>query len=122
MRKTKGKSIEKILESLNPEKRELTEALRSIVKQVLPEVEETVKWGNITYLLGGENLAWIIVYGDHVDLGFFRGTELNSKLLEGTGKNLRHIKMRNIVEINQAEISRLLEKAAELEKTQEQPL
>jgi hypothetical protein len=44
---------------------------------------------------------------------------LNSKLLEGTGKNMRHIKMRRITDINQAEITRLLEKAAELEQTQE---
>ena len=122
MRNTKGANVEKILESLSPEKKELTEQLRSIVKKVLPEIEETVKWGNITYLLNGENLAWIIVYDEHVDLGFFRGTELNSKLLEGTGKNLRHIKIKNKNELNEAEITRLLEKAAELEKTQEPEL
>ena len=55
---------------------------------------ETVKWGNITYLLDDRKIAWILFYRDHVDLGFFAGAKLHSKLLEGTGKGLRHVKIR----------------------------
>jgi hypothetical protein len=119
MGKKKEPGVEGVLARLDPERRGLVDALRSIVKQTVPEVKETVKWGNITYMFCGENLAWIVIYSDHVDLGFFRGTELNSKMLEGTGKNMRHIKMRTITDINQAGITMLLEKSAELEKTQE---
>ena len=75
--------------------------------------------GHITYLLGDENLAWTIIYKDHVDFGFFRGAELDAKVLEGTGKGLRHIKIRDKNSINETEITKLLKEAAELEKKQE---
>ena len=116
MRKLKGKTVEEIVGSLEPEQEEIVAKLRSIVKRVFPEIVETVKWGNITCLMDGENLAWIIIYKDHVDFGFFKGAELKSNLLEGTGKGLRHIKIRSSNEIDEKELIALLKKAAELEK------
>jgi hypothetical protein len=50
-----------------------------------------------------------------VDFGFFRGAELSSKLLEGTGKGLRHIKIRSQKGVDLVELTRLLEDAAKLE-------
>ena len=47
------------------------------------------------------------------DFGFFRGGKLDSSQLEGTGKALRHIKIRSAGEVDEAEIKRLLKKAAE---------
>lgn len=103
------------MDKLSPAQKEITQELRSLVKKALPEIEETVKWGNITYILKSKNLAWIILYDDYLDFGFFRGAELSSKLLEGTGKGLRHIKIKEIKDINEAEIERLLLDAAKLE-------
>ena len=115
MRKYKGASGEEIVGSLDEETGALIGKLRSLAKKSLPDIVETVKWGNITYLFGGKNLAWIIIYKDHVDFCFFRGAELNSPLLEGTGKGLRHIKIKNKNDVDEAEIARLMKKAAELE-------
>jgi hypothetical protein len=115
LRDQKEKTVEGILSNLGPQQKDITEKLRNISKKTQPQSEETVKWGNITYLLNGENLAWIAFYKDHVDFGFFRGAELHSKLLEGTGKGLRRIKIREIKDIDEAEISRLLKDAARLE-------
>ncbi len=105
-RKYKGTSVEEIVSGLDEETAALIGKLRSLAKKTLPDVVETVKWGNITYLLGGKNLAWIIIYKDHVDFGFFRGAELDSPLLEGTGKGLRHIKIKNKSDIDEAEIAK----------------
>jgi hypothetical protein len=115
MREQKGKTVESILGNLEPQQKGVAETLRSIVKKTLPQSEEIVKWGNITYVIKGKNLAWIMLYKDHADFGFFRGTELSSKLLEGTGKSLRHIKIQEIKDVNEAEIARLLKDAAKLE-------
>ena len=117
MRKFKGKTVGEIVGSLDQEQKEIVAKLRSLVKRVFPEIVETVKWGNITYLMGGENLAWIIIYRDHVDFGFFRGAELESKLLEGTGKGLRHIKIRSSNEIDEKEVVGILKRAVGLEKS-----
>ena len=111
---TKGKSVEAILEELDPKKRAVAERLRSLVKETLPGIVETVKWGNMTYVLNGENLTWIIAYRDHLDLGFFMGARLKSQRLEGTGKGLRHVKVRTLADIDRGEFARLLKDAAKL--------
>jgi len=112
--KTKGESVELILKSLDPQRKGIAERLRSLVKKTLPDSVETVKWGNITYLLNGKNLAWILFYRDHVDFGFFMGAKLNSELLVGTGKGLRHIKVRSQSDIKESEFARLLKDASRL--------
>ena len=117
MRKYKGKTVEEIVDSLEAEQKEIVAKLRSLVKRVFPEIVETVKWGNITFLMGEENLAWIIIYRDHVDFGLFRGAELESKLLEGTGKSLRHIKIKSSNEIDENELAGLLKTVVGLEKS-----
>ena len=114
MRNSKGKSLEEILEKLMPKQKETVEKLRSLTKTALPNVVETVKWGNITYLFGENNLSWILIYGDHVDYGFFRGAELDSQSLEGTGKGLRHIRINNEKSLNEEELLRLIKEAAKL--------
>lgn len=115
MRQQKASTTEEILSKLENQNRNIVEKLQILVKKTIPEAVETVKWGNITYLLHDRNLAWIIIYADHVDFGFFRGAELKSKLLEGTGKGLRHIKISQLEDIEEAEITRLLKDAVRLE-------
>ena len=116
MNYVKGKTLEEITAKLDAKQKKIAENLRSLVRETLAEALETVKWGNITYLYDGQDLAWIIFYEDHVDFGFFRGAELQSELLEGTGKNLRHIKIPNGGEVPTGEIGRLLIEATKLEK------
>jgi hypothetical protein len=110
----KAKSVEGIMEALDPQKRKIAERLRGLVKDTLPDAVETVKWGNVTYLSNGKNLSWLIVYKDHVDLGFFLGAKLSSKLLEGSGKGLRHIKVGTLADIDDSEFGRLLKDAQKL--------
>lgn len=112
--KLKGKSILEILKKADPEKRVIAEHLRTLVKETLHQAEETVKWGNITYLLEGKNLAWILFYRNHVNFGFFKGAQLSSQLLEGTGKSLRHIKLYSSKDFQEKkqEITSLLKEAS----------
>ncbi len=85
-----------------------------MIFDTLPDSVEKVKLGNMVYTMKGNDVSWILVYGSHVDIGFFRGAELNSKLLEGTGKGLRHVKIINIETMPIIEIMKLLKQAAEL--------
>jgi hypothetical protein len=65
--------MQEILEKLKPEQKVTVEKLHSLTKTALPNIVETVKWDNITYILGENNLVRILIYGNHVDYGFFRG-------------------------------------------------
>jgi len=114
MRNSKGKTVEEIMGKLEPKQKEIAGKLRLIVSETLPGIVEKVKWGNIVYTLNGRDISWILIYESHVDLGFFRGAELQSKLLEGTGKGLRHIKISDKKDIEETEIKRLLIASANL--------
>ncbi len=109
-----AKDLDRLVRAYNPPVKELAQRLRVLVKKTLPDAVETVKWGNLMYILDGKNLAWIVEYKDHVDLGFFVGAKLNSKLLEGTGKGIRHIKFMSERDVDEAEFTRLLRQAAKL--------
>ena len=110
----KGESVDAILESLDPSWRKIADRLRRLTKKTLPGVVETVKWGNVTFQMNGENLSWILAYRDHLDYGFFKGALLRSELLEGTGKRLRHIKVRSGADVDERELARLIRDAAKL--------
>ncbi len=107
-------TVDQFMKAVDPKRRELAQEIRRIVRETLPEAQELVKWDKPTYLLNGANVAWIMVYGDHVNLGFFQGAKLKSKRLEGTGKGLRHVKVWRREDVDTKEFSRLLKEAAEM--------
>jgi len=53
-----------------------------------------------------------------VTFGFLRGTSLPDPagLLEGTGKNLRHVKLRTAEDLQEPAVRKLIEAAARLNK------
>jgi len=54
--------------------------------------------------------AYVNVFSKHVNVGFFYGSDLpdENQLLEGTGKRMRHIKLRPNVRIDEQAISALI--------------
>jgi hypothetical protein len=55
-------------------------------------------------------------YKDHLNLGFWQGAKLDSKLLEGTGKGMRHIKVWKESDIEEREFAKIIRDAAKLSK------
>jgi len=60
-----------------------------------------------------EHYAYIGVQRSHVNLGFYHGASLRDpgRLLEGTGKRLRHVKLRTVAEASRAAVVTLLRQA-----------
>ena len=60
-----------------------------------------------------EHYAYIAVYAAHVNLGFYHGSALADRagLLEGTGKELRHISFRDAASTRRPAIAALLREA-----------
>ncbi len=60
-----------------------------------------------------EHYAYIAVQDSHINLGFYHGSSLPdpSRLLEGTGKSLRHIKIRDVSSSNSPAVIALLRAA-----------
>lgn len=77
------------------------------------DVAELLHDGCPVACVDGAALGYVNVFKAHVNIGFFRGAFLKdpSGLLEGSGKRMRHIKLRPDQDIDAAEIERLLEAA-----------
>ena len=57
--------------------------------------------------------GYVNVFKAHVNVGFFNGAELKdrTRMLEGTGKRMRHVKLKPGVEFDSAALSALIEAA-----------
>jgi hypothetical protein len=65
-----------------------------------------------------EHFCYLGAYRDHVNLGFYYGAELPDPegLMEGTGKKLRHIKVRDAEGVGQSSLRRYIQVAVEERK------
>jgi len=77
------------------------------------EVRELLHDGCPTACLGDAAFAYVNVFAAHVNVGFFQGAALPDPagLLQGSGKFMRHVKLRPGTAINDAALSRLIEDA-----------
>lgn len=108
-----------LLEKLAPEVRALVQQLRVLVKELMPQVSEKVHlgWGVIHYRSGGSMRDTVVALDpqrSYVNLEFGDGVELPDPAhrLEGTGKRLRHVKIRSGDDVQNPEVRALLEVAA----------
>jgi hypothetical protein len=77
------------------------------------DVRELLHDGHPTACIGDAAFAYVNAFTAHVNVGFFRGAEIDDPacLLEGTGKFMRHVKVRPGVDVDTAALTRLIETA-----------
>src|SRR5438270_4002329 len=96
----------------------VTKAVRALVKKTVAGCEEYVNpWKIPSFDLNGP-LCFYMVGKEHVTFGFVRGAILHDreKLLQGTGKYLRHVKLRSVADVRRPGVRSLLEEAADLNR------
>lgn len=101
----------------NPELKKVVRALRDFVKKTVPGTKETKNsWGIPTFEAPAPFCLYMVAR-NHVTLGFHHGTSLKDpeSLLEGTGKNIRHIKLNTVKDLQQKGLRNLVQEAARLE-------
>ena len=89
--------------ALDPEKQEVIRAIRDAVHTVSSNITEGIKWDALCFFKGNRAFVGLIPYKNYVSVIFDRGSEIADELgvLEGKGKLMRHIKIRNFEEIEQ---------------------
>lgn len=100
----------------NPALVHVVDALRSLVKKTVPGSREAINpWGVPIFEWNGP-LCYIRVGKTHVTFGFPRGASLKDpgKLLEGAGRNLRHVKIKDAAQTRNANLKDLLLQAKAL--------
>lgn len=87
--------------------KEIMEKIRTLIHQSVEGVEEEFKWSRPVFTKT-KSFAYLLANKNHVNLGFYGDFEkLNDPdgILEGTGKTMRHIKLKKATDINSSLLS-----------------
>src|SRR6201992_958269 len=84
-----------------------------VMRRCGDEVREVLHDGCPVACLGDAPFGYVNVFTSHVNVGFFHGSALPdpAHLLQGTGRFMRHVKLRPGVATDTASLNRLIELA-----------
>jgi hypothetical protein len=99
-----------------PANRALIRGLRKLAKRAAPALVESVKWGNGCWLKGEKPVAFVYSAPDHAQFGFFAGAALKDpkELLQGSGRYVRHVKIRSASDLDASALGALLRQAVKV--------
>ena len=102
-------------DTLPPAQAEIARSLQRAVLAAAPDLEQVVKWGNLTFMHEGRNLLAIAAHKAHVNLQVFNGAGLASRFpqLDGVGKGMRQIKQRQGQAVDDELIAQLVQACIE---------
>jgi hypothetical protein len=85
----------------------------AVMHQCGDDVRELLHDGHPTACVGEAAFGYVNAFTAHVNVGFFQGAELADPagLLEGSGKFMRHVKLRPDAPIDAAALTALIEAA-----------
>jgi len=110
--------INEYLETKDVRLQEVIRQLRILMKKLIPDVVEGVNPWRIPTFYVNDQMCYLRVGLRHITFGFFWGTSLEDPkgLLEGTGKNLRHVKLRTIDDLKKDGMRELILNAAKFNR------
>lgn len=100
-------------ESAPEDQRAILVDLRAMVLAVGGDVVESIKWSRPCYANSHGLFCYLHRSKNHVTLGFQQGASLDdpNALLEGEGKDMRHIKIAPADDLNVRQLKSLLKQA-----------
>ena len=109
-------TFDELLAGVEPDLAAIARRLRVIIRDVDASTVETVRLGDnaATYGVGPKKMtdgyAYIMPMRGYINLGFYQGAVLADpkRLLEGTGKGLRHVKIRSLTEADRRVVRALV--------------
>src|SRR3954447_21372077 len=106
-------AIENWMEAHPGELGEIARHWFEVMRQCGDDVRELLHDGHPTACIADAAFGYVNVFKAHVNVGFFRGTEIADPggLLEGTGKFMRHVKLRPDGDVNAKALTKLIEAA-----------
>ena len=108
MKKSKNEQVQKFLEDImmfDTDKFEILQKLRKVVFLNYPKTNERIMYGGIMFSLD-DDFGGLFVRKNHISFEFGSGASMNDphKILEGTGKFRRHLKIRSLADIKDKKV------------------
>ena len=113
-------SVPPPFEKMEPGLRELALAVHNRIEQLGPNLARNVKWGHAV-LSGHKDIFAVMAAGKgtnaHVNLQVFHGASVSDpiRLLDGTGKSMRHIKFHSMPDLDRDGIDEVISAAIALD-------
>jgi hypothetical protein len=106
-------AVDAWLDAQVPELGAITRKWFALMRRCGSDVRELMHDGCPTACVGDAAFGYVAVFRAHANVGFFFGAALNdpTRLLEGTGKRMRHVKMRSGRDVAEDALERLISAA-----------
>lgn len=110
----KNETVTKYINDSPPQQKKLLETLRQLIHTTISETSEDIKWG-IPVFTKTKIFTYLRSTKNHVALGLYNIEKIKDPngILDGTGKNMRHLKIKKIEDIDEALITEWLKATAE---------
>jgi hypothetical protein len=101
---------------VQPEHHEIVEKLRELMREVAPNAREVITYGILAWR-GNLMLAVISPTKKDITFAFSKGAEFEDKygLLKGVGKVSKHVKIKNLEDIDKAALEYYIQQALKLD-------
>jgi hypothetical protein len=108
--------VAKYIEQRDSEAQALINALRTVVFEAEPKIEEAIKWKRITFTVNGNWHHWICGIEQtkkHISLMFHKGVFLEDPagVLQGTGNYTRQIRFTSLAQLDESVLVPLIKQA-----------
>ncbi|MGH7130751.1 MAG: DUF1801 domain-containing protein [Phycisphaerales bacterium] len=112
VRADKGADASVAIERMAEPQRSIARATDKLIRKVVPGTTGVVKWGNPVYQAEGRSFCALMETKSGVNLAL-PGMKLADpeKLLEGTGKTMRHVKLHSLEAVKRPAVAALVKGA-----------
>lgn len=116
------KTVDEYIAAFDDWRTDAMKRLREVVKEGAPHSAVGIKWAQPVWEWNGP-MIWMKAYPKHVDIGFWRGTEMDDpkKVLTGDGERMRHIKITSVDDIPTDALRELVKQAVKLNTAKGNP-
>lgn len=108
-----NKKVTAYISNAAKEQIQILEVLRKLVHESISGVSEEIKWG-FPVFAKTKDFAYFRTAKKHITLGFYHIDKIDDpdNLLEGSGNTLRHIKIKDVSDIDKKRIAKWLKSIA----------
>ncbi len=105
-----------IKHKVQPEHYEIVEMLRKLMRETAPQAKEVISYGILAWR-GNLLLAVISPTKKDITFAFSKGAEFEDKysLLQGVGRVSKHVKIKNLKEVNRIALKYYIKQALKLD-------
>ena len=116
------KTIDGYIAALDDWRGPVVRALADLVQRTAPGARGSIKWAQPVYELNGPAI-WIKAHARNVNIGFWRGAELDDPagVLIGEGDRMRHVSVRDDGVFDEEAVTGLIRQALALNREKGDP-